>query len=164
MFPLRTILHPTDFSPRSEGARRLALSLARDHGARLLVLHVVRPPAVLYGEAISILAEGAEKEVGWKALRDLPWPDTTVAVDLSLKEGDPAAEIVRLAQEAPADLIVMGTHGRSGLGRLLMGSVAEQVVRKAPCPVVTMKTPLETSAGEAPGTATADEAVGVEKG
>jgi hypothetical protein len=65
--------------------------------------------------------------------------------------GDPASAILRVTQELPADLIVMGTHGRTGLGRLLMGSVAEQVVRKAPCPVVTVKTPLpEKKASEVP--------------
>jgi nucleotide-binding universal stress UspA family protein len=62
-------------------------------------------------------------------------------VEHHLKEGDPAAEILRLAQEARVDLIVMGMHGRTGLGRLLMGSVAERVVRQAPCPVLTVKVP-----------------------
>jgi nucleotide-binding universal stress UspA family protein len=68
---------------------------------------------------------------------------------------DPAAEIVGVAEQSKADLIVMGTHGRTGLGRFLMGSVAEQVVRRAPCPVVTVRTPLrETHSGtqDTPGT------------
>jgi nucleotide-binding universal stress UspA family protein len=56
--------------------------------------------------------------------------------------GDPAEEILRVAQAVKADLVVLGTHGRTGLGRLLMGSVAEQIVRRAPCPVVTVKVPL----------------------
>jgi nucleotide-binding universal stress UspA family protein len=59
-----------------------------------------------------------------------------------VRDGDTAAEILRAATDAGCDLIVMGTHGRTGLGRLLMGSVAEQVVRKAPCPVVTVKAPM----------------------
>ena len=71
-------------------------------------------------------------------------------MDTRVHEGDPATQIVRVAQETRCDLIVLGTHGRTGLGRLLMGSVAEQVLRKAPCPVLTVKTPFpETSS--APG-------------
>jgi nucleotide-binding universal stress UspA family protein len=62
-----------------------------------------------------------------------------------LAEGDPAAEIIRAAQETGAELIVMGTHGRTGLQRLLMGSVAEQVLRKASCPVLTVKAPHASS-------------------
>jgi nucleotide-binding universal stress UspA family protein len=64
-----------------------------------------------------------------------------VTVEHHLKEGDPATEILRLAEERKVDVIVMGTHGRTGLGRLLMGSVAEQIVRKAPCPVLTVRLP-----------------------
>jgi nucleotide-binding universal stress UspA family protein len=67
--------------------------------------------------------------------------DSKVRVKHRLAEGDAATEILRLAKETQADVIVMGTHGRTGLVRVLMGSVAEQVVRKAPCPVVTVKTP-----------------------
>jgi len=72
-------------------------------------------------------------------------------------EGDVATEILRLAQETGSDLIVMGTHGRTGLARLLMGSVAEQVVRKAPCPVLTVKTPFPAApALDVPQEATAN--------
>jgi nucleotide-binding universal stress UspA family protein len=75
--------------------------------------------------------------------------------------GDPAAEILRVAQAVKADLIVLGTHGRTGLGRLLMGSVAEQVVRRAPCPVVTVKAPLpQGGPGEGPARETAASADG----
>jgi nucleotide-binding universal stress UspA family protein len=69
-------------------------------------------------------------------------PGPSVLVERRLEEGDPIGEILRAAAEVPCDLIVMGTHGRTGLARLLMGSVAEEVVRKAPCPVVTVKTPF----------------------
>jgi hypothetical protein len=61
-----------------------------------------------------------------------------------MEKGDPAEEILRVAEETKCDLIMIGTHGRTGLGRLLMGSVAEQVVRKAHCPVLTVKAPLQT--------------------
>jgi nucleotide-binding universal stress UspA family protein len=72
-------------------------------------------------------------------------------------QGDPATEILAAAEKIKCDLIVMGTHGRTGLGRLLMGSVAEQVVRKAPCPVLTVKTPL-------PAARSSNEAVAVAAG
>lgn len=139
MLPFRAILHPTDFSPSSDYAQHLAWSLARDHGARLIVLHVAAPPAVMYGEIIAPLAGGGYKDNAWKALRRLHWPEGSVPVELRVETGEPAKEILRIAQETPCDLIVIGTHGRTGMGRLLMGSVAEQVVRKAACPVVTVK-------------------------
>jgi nucleotide-binding universal stress UspA family protein len=66
-------------------------------------------------------------------------PEQNVCVEHRLGQGDPATVIVNIAQDAGAGLIVMGTHGRTGLGRVLMGSVAEQVLRKAPCPVLTVK-------------------------
>jgi nucleotide-binding universal stress UspA family protein len=80
-------------------------------------------------------------------------PDPETTVTSRLEEGIPAEEIVRVAREVEADLIVMGTHGRSGLGRLLLGSVAEQVMRHATCPVLTLKAPameplIETTASE----------------
>jgi nucleotide-binding universal stress UspA family protein len=142
MLPLHTLLHPTDFSERSEYAFRLACSLARDYGARLVVLHVVTPPVVIYGEGVvppepeMFRAEAQEK------LNRLEAPAPGVGMERRLTEGDPVAEILRLARESGADLIVLGTHGRTGLGRLLMGSVAEQVVRQAPCPVLTIRMPF----------------------
>jgi nucleotide-binding universal stress UspA family protein len=152
MLALKTILHPTDFSPRSEYAFRLACSLARDHGARLIVLHVVTPPpAVSYGEMILDTDTAAQVEQFWQTLRQIKSPDPAVQVEHQLEEGFPASEIIRVAKEVKCDMIVLGTHGRSGLGRLLMGSVAEQVVRKAACPVLTVKGPV-TEAAEVPET------------
>ncbi len=75
-------------------------------------------------------------------------PQPGVQVEHRLEEGDAASEILRVAREGKCDLVVLGTHGRTGLRRLLMGSVAEQVVRQAPCPVVTVKAP---SAAAEPG-------------
>jgi nucleotide-binding universal stress UspA family protein len=137
MLPIRAILHPTDFSERSGYAFQLACSLARDHGARLIVLHVMPVPLVqekrLYRE------EMAEE------LNRLGAPDAQVRVEHRLEEGDPATQILRVAQETTCDLIVLGSHGRTGLDRLLMGSVAEQVVRRASCPVLTVKAPFPPS-------------------
>jgi nucleotide-binding universal stress UspA family protein len=148
MLHLKAILHPTDFSQHSDYALRLAGSLARDHEARLIILHVVLtlgPELVTYGEAASQLQPESYRHKLWEELRRVQLPDPVVSIEHLLAEGDPAAEIVRTAQETGAELIVMATHGRTGLQRLLMGSVAEQVMRKASCPVLTVKTPHASS-------------------
>jgi len=77
-------------------------------------------------------------------------PHANVRMERRLEQGDATTEILRVAREESADLIVMGTHGRTGLGRLLMGSVAEQVMRRAPCPVLTVKSPVPETAPESP--------------
>jgi nucleotide-binding universal stress UspA family protein len=138
MLAIRTILHPTDFSDYSDYAFRLACSLAGDHGARLIVLHVAEPMPVAGQE---VLIPAFDLEPLRERLQRLRPEDPKTPVEHRLVEGDAASEILRIAQETKCDLIVMGTHGRTGLGRLLMGSVAEQVVRKASCPVLTVKTP-----------------------
>jgi nucleotide-binding universal stress UspA family protein len=160
MLPIRTILHPTDFTDYSNYAFRLACSLARDYGARLLVLHVT-PPVVVYGERLALPPPPAPKEPLVARLAQLVAQDPKVPMQHRLAEGDAATEILRVAQEIKPELIVMGTHGRTGLGRLLMGSVAEQVVRRAPCPVVTVKAPLPaTRAVQEPAPVTACQAAG----
>jgi nucleotide-binding universal stress UspA family protein len=153
MFPIRTILHPTDFSTYSDNAFRLASALARDHGSRLIVLHVSTPLVVAYGDMILPAAKVDYKQLKDKLLA-LAGPEP-VRVEHLLEEGEPVPEILRVARETNCDLIVMGTHGRRGVGRLLMGSVAEQVMRQAPCPVVTVKTPIPQTAP----TAAAEELV-----
>jgi nucleotide-binding universal stress UspA family protein len=145
MLAIKTILHPTDFSERSDYAFRLACALARDHGARVIVLHVAELPIPAYGEAsapvalIQISME-AEKE----CLERIVAPQG-VKIERRLVEGAAATEILRAAEEMKADLIVLGTHGRTGINRFLLGSVAEQVVRKARCPVLSVKTPFPTT-------------------
>ena len=144
MLTIETILHPTDFSDSSDYAFRLAHSLARDHGSRLIVLHVVAtlgPELVTYGEAATELEPESYRQKLWADLRKIQPKDDRVRVEHRLAEGDDAAEIVRVAQETGCGLIVMATHGRTGLQRILMGSVAEQVVRRASCPVLTVKSP-----------------------
>jgi len=146
MLSIRSILHPTDFSPRSEAAFQLACSLARANGARLLVLHV-KPTEVAYGEGYALPPEPVEtRTVLLGQLCRLRSPDPSIPVEHRLVDGDPVTEILRTAKENKCDLIVMGTHGRTGVSRLLMGSVAEQIVRKAPCPVLTVKVPLKQDA------------------
>jgi nucleotide-binding universal stress UspA family protein len=141
MLPIHRILHPTDFSKRSEYALHLACALARDYGAELILLHVVEIPAAVYGEGVMVPLPDfrAEAEARLAELRPtLP----TVRTEHRLVEGDPASEILQAALDVHSDLIVMGTHGRTGVSRLLMGSVAEQVVRRATCPVLTIKAPF----------------------
>jgi nucleotide-binding universal stress UspA family protein len=143
MLPIRTILHPTDFSEQSAYAFEVACSLARDYGARLLLLHV-QPLGVVYGGELNALPPYptvARQELHARLCQLQP-PHPSLPVDRLVLEGLPAAEIVAMAEKIPCDLIVMGTHGRTGLGRMVMGSVAEQVVRKASCPVLTVKSPL----------------------
>jgi nucleotide-binding universal stress UspA family protein len=141
MLAIQTILHPTDFSERSDQAFRLACSLARDHGARVIVLHVAPPPVAGYVGGVMTPEPGRHDEEWWDQLRRRQPDDPRVPVERVLGEGRPAEAILRAARERQCDLIVMGTHGRTGLGRALMGSVAEEVVRKAPCPVLTIKVP-----------------------
>lgn len=144
MLPIHTILHPTDFSERSQNALRLACALARDYGARLVVLHAATAPVTVYGEeALPLDPEVAYHEAR-EELDHVIVPNDDVRAERRFEEGDAAGTILRLARELPADLVVMGTHGRTGLARLLMGSVAEQVVRKAPCPVLTVSAPTAT--------------------
>lgn len=141
MLPIRTIIHPTDFSESSGHAFVVACALARDHGARLVVLHVATPPVAFVGEgALPPEPEDYQDRLR-EQLRQVVPQDPSVVVEHQLLEGDVATEVLRLARERRCDLIVMGTHGRTGLRRVVMGSVAEQVMRKAPCPVLTVKTP-----------------------
>ena len=150
MIALPTILHPTDFSDGSRLALELACTLAREQGARLIVLHVKQPPGpmVSYGAAVAWLQPGETDERLWTLLRQTEADD--VPVEHRLLEGDPARVIVRLAAESGCDLVVMGTHGRTGLSRLLLGSVAEEVVRRASCPVVTVRPPRSSRTAAEP--------------
>jgi nucleotide-binding universal stress UspA family protein len=146
MLPIGTILHPTDFSEQSGYAFQIACALARDHGAGLLVLHIAPVPFLVppYSEAaalpvdLSPYADGPRKK-----LDQLASSAAGVRVECRLLLGaDPVTEIVRAARVDGCGLVVMGTHGRSGLPRALVGSVAEGVVRRAPCPVLTVRTPF----------------------
>jgi nucleotide-binding universal stress UspA family protein len=142
MWPIRTILHPTDFSACSRHAFQLAYSLAHDHGGHIIVLHVTTIPDLPYkgygGPGLPLMAEEYLQDVR-QELEKVQSPNPEVAIERRLAEGDPASEIIRIAAETATDLIVMGTHGRTGLPHVLMGRVAEEVVRKAPCAVLVLK-------------------------
>jgi len=142
MFPMRKILHPTDFSDQSKAAFEVACALARDYGAELIVVHVNRPTPIFAPDGIAVgvpVEEPYELRGQLAAVRPA---DPRVSVEHHLLDGNPADEILKAAKLKGADLIVMGTHGATGLARLLMGSVAEHVLRKAPCPVLTVKGPV----------------------
>src|SRR5688572_15670272 len=141
MLGIRTILHPTDFSKNSEYARHLAAALARDYNAHLVVLHVQPIPVAVYGYGEGILPPTVEaRDELLRKLEGLDIPG--VWTTHRLEEGDAVTEILNVAKDMNADLIVMGTHGGRGLTRLLMGSVAELVVRRANCPVLTIRHPF----------------------
>ncbi len=136
---IRVILHPTDFSDGSEAAAEVARSLARDLGAQLILLHVAPLKVLMDGT----LAAESDPRYYHDALNDarsrLDGPDLKYPVETRLAHGFEAEEILTMEQEVRCDLIVMGTHGRTGLTRYLMGSVAETVLPKADCPVMVVK-------------------------
>jgi universal stress protein A len=149
----RSILVPTDFSECARHAVPAAAALARLTGARVLCLHVVEPVAQPMGwtpVAGPMPAGELGERMEESAARDLPAFSKSeefagLEVEDLLAHGEPAAEIVRAAEERRADLIVISSHGRAGLGRILFGSTAESVVRHARCPVLVVKPPLRES-------------------
>jgi nucleotide-binding universal stress UspA family protein len=143
------ILYPTDFSEAGRHALAMATSLARDSGATLIVAHVEEPPMAYGGGELYYGVDQVDHEELRKALAAVVPTDPAVACVHKLMVGDPAEAIIQLAEADNVDMIVMGTHGRTGLTRLLMGSVAEAVVRRAKCPVLTVKQPA-VMAAEAP--------------
>ncbi|HEV3204968.1 MAG TPA: universal stress protein [Gemmataceae bacterium] len=142
MLPIHTILHPTDFSKASEFALQMASALARDYGARLVVLHVAQVPTMIYSEGIIPPDPEMFYQQEKDQLQRLQIKSANVRAERRFEKGDPDTTILDVAQEIKADMIVMGTHGRRGLTRVLMGSVAEQVVRRATCPVLTVRIPV----------------------
>jgi nucleotide-binding universal stress UspA family protein len=138
----------TDFSPEADRAIGVAFRLADDHGARVTLCHVldaVRPPNPLYAhyyptelfkpEVAHQAEENAIKELRARVPADL----SGVLHDWVVSHGDPADEIVRHAEERGCDLILMATHGRAGIRHVLLGSVAEKVLRRARCSVMVVR-------------------------
>ncbi len=147
---LRKILLPTDFSGCANYALPYAATIARATGATIICVHVVEPivPAVGYsGLAEPMPMTDISEQLEDSAERELPQlADCEEFNGLEVEEvivhGDAAAEIVRVAGEHQVDLIVVSSHGRTGLGRIIFGSTAEAVVRHASCPVLVVKPPL----------------------
>jgi nucleotide-binding universal stress UspA family protein len=133
------ILYPTDFSTLGQTALEMATSLARDCGAKLLIVHVEEPPTAYGGGELYYGIDQPDREELHRMLSEVVPTDPAVGYEHRLMIGSPAGAIVHVAEKEGVDMIVMPTHGRTGLLRLLMGSVAEEVVRKAKCPVLTVK-------------------------
>ncbi len=155
MIHIKKILYPTDFSPYSNQAYFHAVALAENHGASLTVVFVRTPD---FTDPQCPQDPAAGQRYWQNQLEQIRPLNPTIPVQHIYLEGDPASEVVRLARDAGMDLIVMGTHGRTGLDRLLLGSVAEKVMRDAPCSVLVVKLPrgipapqradVEVSAGQ----------------
>ena len=148
----KTIVFPTDFSTASDAALEHAATLAKSMGATLLIVHGEEPPLAYGGGELYYGIPEPDSERILKMLEDVKPKDPAVPFTHRLSMGDPAGEIVRIATDEGAELIVLGTHGRTGVTRLLMGSVAEVVVRRAPCPVLVYR---ETAAKLTPSKAAA---------
>jgi len=154
---LRQVLLPTDFSGCANYALPYATAIARATGATIVCLHVVEPvvPAVGYtGLAEPMPIADISEQLEDSAERELPrLTDREECAGLNVEEiivhGDAAAEIVRVAAEREVDLIVISSHGRTGLGRIIFGSTAEAVVRHARCPVLVVKPAEQEKEAEA---------------
>jgi len=149
MIKMAKILYPTDFSELSTYALRYALSFAHAYQAKLHCLHVVDeayqywtamgPNSVPVGPATEDILQSARKEMDSFAAEHFKDIEVEVITDVVL--GRPFMEIIQYARKQCIDLIVLATHGRTGLTHVLLGSVAERVVRKSPCPVLTIRHP-----------------------
>jgi len=147
---IRHILVPTDFSDGSIRAFETALDMARDSGAEITLLHVAHVPTSVFPDVILPIAPEMMRDVEHSADLILDeWCGRAhgagVPCDARTAIGSTHVEICNTAEAIDADLIIIGTHGRGGLSHLLLGSVAEKVVRKAPCPVLTVRPQMHST-------------------
>ena len=147
---IKTILVPTDFSERSNAAIETALLMAKQAGAKIIFLHILQWPD--HPDEMTPMAdEGYAFMKDWANafLTDLVHQAGREGLEASAEvvDGVPFLEIIQSAGKHAADLIIMGTHGRTGLQHLMLGSQAERVLRQAPCPVMTIKSSKEILAG-----------------
>jgi len=149
MDAIRKILVPTDFSAHADEAFRVAHSLARLIGAEVILFHVAQPPAVVSEGGRLLVNPGKGEAVNlWDRFQNLQPTDPKVHVEHQVIVADRpgAGHILDVLDKLGCDLIVMGTHGRSWLKQRLFGSVAEEVVRRARCPVMVVKAPAHVAA------------------
>ena len=135
----KKIMVATDFSPLSEKAIDYAVMTAKQFGATILLIHVLEPFPISTTDALMFVDNSeAVREVAEAMIVNLReiLNEKGVTVETGLIQGAPASEIVIKASQEEVDLIVMGTHGRKGVEHLLLGSVAEKVIRTAKCPVM----------------------------
>jgi nucleotide-binding universal stress UspA family protein len=140
---IRRIVCPVDFSPISKRALDHAAAIARWYEAELVVLHVVPFMPTLFGfpaavDSAAVASADADAVIPELTRFIEPAQTMVSAAQMTVRSGSPAQEILRHAAEAKADLLVLGTHGRTGFERFMVGSVTEKVLRKAPCPVLTV--------------------------
>jgi nucleotide-binding universal stress UspA family protein len=145
---IKSILFPTDFSEGSSQALQYAVDMTKKYGAKLYVVHVIYDiakgtgwyvPHVSMDQMYKDIQEGAKKELekfGVEGLGEVKDIERTVLT------GVPHEEVMNFAKKNKIDLIIMGTHGRKGIDRILFGSTAAQIVRFAPCPVLTVRLPM----------------------
>lgn len=142
MITLKKILVPTDFSEHSAKAMQYGAELAAKFGAELHLLHSIEATPIMYGEGAFYPTE-TDAEIEAAAVKQLDDVKLDSTADLTVKRhakhGHPFVEIVRYAKDNEVDLIIIGTHGRGAIAHMLLGSVAEKVVRKAPCPVLVVR-------------------------
>jgi nucleotide-binding universal stress UspA family protein len=142
MIKLEKVLYPTDFSEASENAQRYAISFAKAFGAKLYLLSVNQPFNMAFLDPLIVHDLDANREAAVQENLDRLRAEIAqqeIEVEAEMRRGSTSLEIVSFAKEKEIDLIIMGTHGWSGLDHVLMGSTAEVVVRKAPCPVLTVR-------------------------
>jgi nucleotide-binding universal stress UspA family protein len=165
MDAIHRILVPTDFSPHADEAFRVAHTLARLTGAEIVLFHVARPPAVV-SEGGRLLADPGQGKAAnlWDRFHSIQPADPKVRVghEVIVADRPGPAHILGILDKLGCDLIVMGTHGHSWLRERLFGSVTEEVVRQAHCPVMVVKAPAYRAAppvaraAASPGTAKAE--------
>ena len=152
MFKLRKVLYPTDFSEASLEALKYAVSFARSSQAKLILMHVINEK--IYSEGLSLARVSAPEALGQEMAAEasrqlkmlIPADERKgLNVEMVTLSGSPFAEIIRYAKENGVDMIVIGTAGRSGVEHMMFGSTAEKVVRKAHCPVLSVKPAHATS-------------------
>jgi len=142
---IKTILYATDFSQGARAAMDHVISLAQDYDAKLILLHVIQdisvaewyiPTTLSVAEVVADIEKNAWQEMGKWAAEFSPKVSN---IEKIIVRGVPFVEIIKTARGKNIDLIVIGTHGRTGIDHMLFGSTAEKVVRKAPCPVLTVR-------------------------
>ena len=146
MIDIKTILYPTDFSDYAKHAQRYAIELARKFDSKVVILHVASIPAYPVAYEIAVDIKALDEEIQTAAGKRLDqirdeFAAEDIQVETQLAIGQAFAEIVVAARNSDADLVVLATHGLGPVKHMLMGSTAEKVVRKAPCPVLTVRHP-----------------------